>query len=46
MYVMILTRLDISYVVSVVNRFMANPSKEQWKSCEMDSEILSGDYRL
>ena len=28
MYAMVLTRSNISYVVSVVSRYMANPGKE------------------
>ena len=28
MYAMIFSNLDLSYVVSVVNRYMANPNKE------------------
>lgn len=31
MYAMILTRPDIAYIVSVVIRFMPNPSKEHWR---------------
>ena len=32
MYLMVCTRLDISHVVSVVSRYMADPSKEQWNA--------------
>lgn len=32
MYTMVLTRLNISYVVSVMSRYMANPSKEHWRA--------------
>lgn len=32
MYAMVLTRLNISYVVSVMSRYMANLSKEHWKA--------------
>lgn len=28
MYTMVLTRPDIAYAISIVNRFMANPGKE------------------
>ena len=32
MYLMVCTRPDISHAVSVVSRFMANPSKEHWNA--------------
>ncbi|KAH9762600.1 Integrase catalytic domain-containing protein [Citrus sinensis] len=32
MYAMVLTRLDLSYAVSVVSRYMANPRKEHWRA--------------
>lgn len=28
MYAMVLTKLDIAYVISVVSRYMSNPRKE------------------
>lgn len=31
-YAMVLTRSNISYVVSAVSRYMANPEKEYWKA--------------
>ncbi|KAH9651743.1 Integrase catalytic domain-containing protein [Citrus sinensis] len=31
MYAMVLTRPDISYAVSVVSKYMANPGQEHWK---------------
>ena len=31
MYAMICSSLDLSYVVIVVSRYMANPGKEHWK---------------
>ena len=34
MYPMICTRPDLAYVVSVVNRYMANPGKEYWKTVQ------------
>ncbi|KAH9769407.1 Integrase catalytic domain-containing protein [Citrus sinensis] len=32
MYAMVLTRLDLSYAVSLVGRFMSNPGKEHWRA--------------
>lgn len=32
MYAMVLTRLNIFYVVSVMSRYMANPGKEHWRA--------------
>ena len=34
MYAMVLTRPDISYVVSLVSRFMTNPSYEHWRAVQ------------
>lgn len=31
-YVMVCTRLDITYAMGVVNRFMSNASKQHWKA--------------
>ena len=31
MYAMVSSRLNLSHVLSVVSRYMANPSKEHWK---------------
>jgi len=39
MYVMICTRPDIAHAVSLVSRFMANPSKSTLASPEMDTQI-------
>lgn len=43
---MVLTRLDLSYVASVVNKFMANPRKEHWKAIVWILRYLAGttDY--
>jgi hypothetical protein len=30
MYVMVCSRLDLSYAMSLVSRYMANPGKEHW----------------
>ena len=32
MYAMVLTRLDLSYAVSVVSRYMSNLGKEHWRA--------------
>lgn len=39
---MVLTRPDISYVVSVVSRYMANLSKEHWKAIIWILRYLNG----
>jgi hypothetical protein len=31
MYVMVFSRPDLSYAMSLASRYMANPSKEYWK---------------
>lgn len=45
---MVLTRPDLSYDVSVVSRFMANPWKEHWKAIVWILRYLAGttDYAL
>lgn len=32
MYLIVCTRLDLSYSVSLVSRFMANPGEEHWRA--------------
>lgn len=32
MYTMVCTRPDLAHVVSIVNRYMANPGKKHWKA--------------
>ena len=44
MYAIICSRLDLSYVVSVVSKYMANPGKEHRK--EGKEYILLGMYLL
>ena len=48
MYAMVLTRPDISYAVSVVSKYMANPGKEHWRALKWILRYLSGtvDYGL
>ncbi|KAH9778820.1 Integrase catalytic domain-containing protein [Citrus sinensis] len=42
MYAMVLTRPDISHVVSVVSRYMATPGNEHWKAVKWIMRYLSG----
>ena len=42
MYDMIFSHPNLSYVVSVVSRHMANPSKEHWKAVEWIFRYLRG----
>ena len=42
MYVMIGTRPNIAYGVSLVSRFMSSPSKEHWKSVKWILRYLKG----
>ncbi|KAH9770981.1 hypothetical protein KPL71_012549 [Citrus sinensis] len=42
MYAMVLTKPDLSYAVSVVNRYMANPGKEHWKTVIWILRYLNG----
>ncbi|KAH9678917.1 hypothetical protein KPL71_025907 [Citrus sinensis] len=43
MYAMVLTRPDLSYVVSVVSRYMANPGKEHWRAVKWILRLCWGD---
>ncbi|KAG8497106.1 hypothetical protein CXB51_008302 [Gossypium anomalum] len=42
MYSMVCSRPDLSYVVSAVSRYMANPSKEHWKAVQWILRYLRG----
>ena len=42
MYTMIGTRPDITYGVSLVSRFMSNPSKEHWSTVKWVIRYLKG----
>ena len=42
MYVMVCTRPDIAYVVSVVYRYMTHPGKEHWNAVEHIFLYLKG----
>ena len=34
MYAMVCSRLDLSYAMSLVSRYMANPDKEHWNAVQ------------
>jgi poly(3-hydroxybutyrate) depolymerase len=42
MYAMVCTHPDISQAVSVVSRYMANPSKDHWQAVRWILRYLSG----
>ncbi|KAG8497798.1 hypothetical protein CXB51_007413 [Gossypium anomalum] len=42
MYVMVCSRPDLSYAVSAVSRYMANPGKEHWKAVQWILRYLRG----
>ena len=48
MYAMVCSCPDLSYVVNVVRRYMANPGKEHWKEVQWIFRYLRGfnDVRL
>ena len=46
MYIMILTRLDISHAVCVVSRYMASPDKEHRKGVKWIMRYLKGNLSL
>jgi hypothetical protein len=46
MYAMICTRPDLSYAVSMVSRYMANPGKEHWKAVQWIFRYLKGSADL
>ena len=39
MYAMVLTRPDMSYALSVVSRYMANPGRETLQGCGVDFKV-------
>ena len=39
MYIMICTRLDIAFAVSMVSRFQSNPGKLHWMAIQWISDI-------
>lgn len=53
-YVMVLTRLDISYTLSIVSRYMTSLGKEHWKAVKwvliylnitMDYGLMFGRFK-
>ncbi|GJU30249.1 retrotransposon protein, putative, ty1-copia subclass, partial [Tanacetum coccineum] len=42
MYLMVCTRLDIAYAVSVVSRYLANPGKKHWEAMKWILKYLRG----
>ena len=53
MYAMVCSRPDLSYVMSLVSRYMSNPGKEHWKAVQWifrylrgtaDSDYVDSDY--
>ena len=42
MYAMVCSRPDLSYALSVVSRYMANPGKEHWKAVQWIFRYLRG----
>jgi hypothetical protein len=34
MYAMVCSHLDLSYTMSIVSRYMSNPSKEHWRTVQ------------
>ena len=46
MYAMVCTRPDISHVVSVVSRYMANPGKEHWQAVKWILQYLRGTANI
>ena len=46
MYAMICTRLDITFVVGVVSRYMSNPGKKHWEAVKGIMRYLNGTRKL
>ena len=42
MYVMVCSRIDLSYAMSLVSRYMSNPGKEYWKAVQWIFKYLRG----
>ena len=41
-YVMVCSRPDLSYAMSLISRYMANPGKEHWKAVQWVFRYLLG----
>ncbi|KAI4344544.1 hypothetical protein L6164_011759 [Bauhinia variegata] len=46
MYAMVCTILDIAHAVSVVSRYLSNPSKEHWQAVKWILKYLRGTFRF
>nr|GEY39871.1 copia LTR rider [Tanacetum cinerariifolium] len=46
MYLMVYTRPDIAYAVSVVSRYLANPGKNHWKAVKWILKYLRGTAKV
>ncbi|KAG8480842.1 hypothetical protein CXB51_025297 [Gossypium anomalum] len=46
MYVMVCSHLDLSYAVSAISRYMANPNKEHWKAVQWILRYLRGTTNI
>jgi hypothetical protein len=44
-YVMVCSRPDLSYAMSLVSRYMANPGKEHWKAVQWIFRYLCGTFK-
>ena len=42
MYAMVCSRLDLSYAMSLVGRYMSNPGKKHWKAVQWIFRYLRG----
>jgi hypothetical protein len=42
MYAMVCSRLDLSYAMSIVSRYMSNPGKEHWRAVQWIFRFLKG----
>jgi hypothetical protein len=45
MYAMVYSRPDLSYAMSLVSRYMANPGKEHWKDVQWIFRYLRGTFK-
>ena len=46
MYVMVCSRPDLSYAMSLVSRYMSNPGKEHWKTVQWIFRYIEGQQIL
>ena len=45
MYGMVCSRPDLSYAISVVSRFMANPGQVHWQALKWVLRYLNGSFK-